>query len=120
MDFKPLVDFLDNYLPMLGIPGSDTVVYRNHEPIFRHTVGYDDIRFGTPARNNALYNMYSITKVSLATSAMQLIERGEIMLNDPLYAYIPEYRDVKVKRIGESGEEIYEDARSPILIKHLL
>ena len=120
MDFKPLVDFLDNYLPMLGIPGSDTLVYRNHEPIFRHTVGYDDIRFGTPARNNALYNMYSITKVSLATSAMQLIERGEIMLNDPLYAYIPEYRDVKVKRISESGEEIYEDARSPILIRHLL
>ena len=120
MNFAPLRDFLDNYIGILGIPGSDTVIYRDHEPIFRHTSGYDDIFFGTPTRDNALYNMYSITKLSLATAAMQLIERGEIMLNDPLYAYIPEYRKMKVKTTNESGETVYDEAKSPILIKHLL
>lgn len=120
MNFKPLIEFLDNYVPMLGIPGSDTVVFRNHEEIFRHTTGYDDIQFGTPMRKDALYNMYSITKLSLATAAMQLIERGEIMLNDPLYAYFPEYRDVTVKDWKSTGECDRVPAKSPILIKHLL
>jgi len=114
MNFKPLSDFLSSFLPSLGIPSSDTVVYRNHEELFRFTYGYDSLHLGTPARPDALYNMYSITKVSTATAGMQLLERGKIMLNDPLYKYFPEYRDMTVKT--EEGER---PAVSPILIRHL-
>ena len=39
MNFEKLKDFLDYYLPMLGVPGSDTVIYQNHEEIFRHQAG---------------------------------------------------------------------------------
>ena len=41
MDFQPLKDFLDGYLPMLGIPGSDTVIYltiRKFSDIRRATI----------------------------------------------------------------------------------
>ena len=41
MNFEKLKDFLDYYLPMLGVPGSDTVIYQNHEEIFRQL---EDIR----------------------------------------------------------------------------
>ena len=119
MNFAPLRDFLDNYVGILGIPGSDTVIYRDHEPIFRHTSGYDDIFFGTPTRDNALYNMYSITKLSLATAAMQLIERGEILINDPVHVYFPEYKNLQVARRGADGKIRLEKARNPILIRHL-
>ncbi len=119
MKFDTLISFLDNYLPILSIPSSDTIVYRNHEEIFRYTNGYDNLKFRTPARRDALYNMYSITKVSTAVAAAQLIERGEIMLNDPLYAYFPEYKDMQVRKYVNENYTL-EPARSPILLKNLL
>ena len=41
MNFEPLKNFLDNCLPRLGIPGSDTVIFRGHEPVFRYQSGYE-------------------------------------------------------------------------------
>lgn len=119
MNFDKLRNFLDGYLSILGIPLSDTIVCRNHEEIFRYQTGYDNIQYRTPVREDALYNMYSITKVSTAIATAQLIERGEIMLNDPLYAYFPEYKDVKVGKYVDGNYEV-ESAKSPILIKNLL
>ena len=119
MKFDSLYNFLDGYLSILGIPSSDTIVYRNHEEIFRHTTGYDNIKYRTPVREDALYNMYSITKVSTAVAAAQLIERGEIMLNDPLYAYFPEYKDVQVRTYVD-GEYVLVPAKTPILLKNVL
>ena len=120
MNFQRLKDFLDYYLPMLGIPGSDTVIYKNHEEIFRYQSGYDSLRFGTPVRDNALYHMCSVTKISTCVAATQLIERGEILATDPIYAYFPEYKNLKVKKKLSNGETEIVDCQKPMLIKHLL
>lgn len=119
MNFQKLKDFLDFYVPMLGVPGSDTVVYKDHEEIFRYQSGVEDLRFRTPVRDNATYNLYSCTKVATCTAAMQLIERGEILAYDPLYAYIPEFKNVKVRTVPEDGKVELREPESPILIKHL-
>jgi len=121
MNFQPLKDFLDGYLAMLGIPGSDTVIYRNHEEIFRYQSGYDDIYLATPVKPDAFYNVYSCSKVATAVAMTQLIERGEIVVSDPLYAYFPEYRNVFVKVKDEAGNTVdFRKPSRPILIKDLL
>ena len=119
MNFEKLDDFLDYFLPMLGIPGSDTVIYKDHEEIYRHQSGYDSLRFGTPVRDNALYNIYSCTKVATCVAAMQLVERGELLMDDPVYAYFPEYKDLKVRIKDADGEERVTEAKNPMRIKHL-
>lgn len=120
MKFEPLKDFLDNCLPALGIPGSDTVVYKGRQEIFRYQSGYDNLEKRTPVNPYALYHMYSVTKVSTAISAAQLIERGEIMITDPVSAYFPEYKNITVRVKNPDGTEEIRDAKSPLLIKHLL
>lgn len=120
MNFEPLKDFLDNCLPTLGIPGSDTIVYKGRKEVFRYQSGYDNIEKKTPVNPNALYHMYSVTKVSLAVSAAQLIERGEIMITDPVSAYFPEYKNLTVKVKNPDGTEELREAKNPLLIKHLL
>ena len=57
MNFQPLKDFMDNYIPMLGVPGTDIVIYKDHEEIFRYQSGFDSITEGTPVRPDALYYM---------------------------------------------------------------
>lgn len=120
MNFEPLKDFLDYYLPMLGIPGSDTVIYKGREEVFRYTAGFDSKSLGTPVRRDALYNIYSCTKIATCVAATQLIERGEIVITDPVYAYFPEYRNLKIKAVRDDGTIEIRDAKKPMLIKHLL
>lgn len=120
MNFEPLKDFLDYYLPMLGIPGSDTVIYKGREEVFRYTAGFDNKALGTPVRRDALYHLYSCTKIATAIAAAQLMERGEIVITDPVYAYFPEYRNLKVKEVMPDGTVEIRDAKKPMLIKHLL
>ena len=59
MNFDRLKDFLDFYLPMLGVPGSDTVIYKDHQEIFRHTTGFDNLKNRIPLKKDNVYNLYS-------------------------------------------------------------
>lgn len=121
MNFSHLDHFLDTYLPSIGVPGSDTVVMdKNHEVIYRHQSGYDSLRLGTPVRPDALYNLYSCTKVSTVVAATQLIEDGEIVPTEPLYAYFPEYEHMMVEEDDGKGGKRLRPAKSPILIGQLL
>lgn len=120
MNFQRLKDFLDGYVLGLGIPGTDTVIYKGREEVFRYQSGYENIEKKTPVNPNALYNMYSVTKVSTAVAATQLIERGMISANDPLYEYFPEYRHMQVKEKDENGNTVLRPAKNPILVKHIL
>lgn len=121
MNFQPLRDFLDYYLTSLGVPGSDTVIYKDHKEIFRHASGYDDVLNKAPIKQDAIYNIYSCTKVATGVAALQLIERGELLLGDPVYAYIPEFRDPVVEVKDECGNVVdVRPAKKTMLIGHLL
>ena len=120
MNFEPLKEFLDTCLPMLGIPGSDTIIYKGHEEVFRYQSGFDNLDKRTPVRPDTLYHMYSVTKVSTCVAATQLIERGEIMINDPVSAYFPEYKNINVAVKNPDGSTEIRPAKTPLLIRHLL
>ena len=116
MKFQPLRDFMDFYLPMIGVPGSDLVIYKDHDEIFRYQSGFDNLNYRTPVRTDALYNLYSCTKVATCVAATQLIERGEILATDPVYAYFPEYKNIKIRVKNEKGEESILPAKNVLTI----
>lgn len=120
MDFTKLKDFLDFYLPMLGVPGSDTVIYKDHQEIFRHTSGFDSIKNRTPMRRDSLYNIFSCTKISTCVAIMQLVERGQILLTDPVHVYLPEYKNLNVAVYESDGSVTIKKNTKTMLIKHLL
>ena len=120
MNFQPLKDFMDGYLPMLGVPGTDLVIYKDHEEIFRYQSGYDSIQYGTPVNPGALYHLYSCTKVATCVAATQLIERGEILNSDPVFAYFPEFADIKVKHVLPDGTVEIRPAEKVLTVEHLL
>lgn len=121
MNFQPLKAFLDYYLPILGIPGSDTVIYKDHVEVFRHTSGFDNLSRKTPMQKDLIYNIYSCTKIATCVAATQLIERGEIVVSDPVYAYFPEFKDMTVKVKDVSGRVVgVKPIDNSIQIKHLL
>jgi len=113
--FDDLRNFMDNTVPQLGLSGIDCIVYQDHRLIFRHAAGYSDIENRIPMTPGALYNIYSATKIITCIAALQLVEKGKLLLTDPLYLFLPEFKDMKVK----SGTFVIKPAKKPIRIVDL-
>lgn len=114
MNFTQLKRFMDK-LVAWRIPGNDVSVWLDNREVFRYQSGYMDVEKKTPMSDNCLVNIYSCTKVATAVAATQLLERGDFVLDTPLYDFIPEYKDMHVK--GKDG--CLRKAEKPITIRHL-
>ena len=114
MRFQRLSDLLDGFLT-LGIPGVDCAVWHRGEPVFRHFAGYVNPEAGQPVAADTLWQIFSVSKVVTCTAALQLYERGALLLDDPLSAYLPEFAEMTV-RTPDGG---VRPAENPIRIQDL-
>ncbi len=117
MDFSALKRFQD-YLAGWRIPGNDCMVTVDHEPVYRYYTGWADREAGRPMRGDELYYFWSASKVITTSLGMKLHEQGLFTMNDPVAAYMPEFRDMKV-RVRVDGRDEVEDAKRPILVRNL-
>jgi CubicO group peptidase (beta-lactamase class C family) len=70
--------------------------------------------------DDTVLHIYSMTKPLAAAAALQLVERGQLALDDPLARYIPAFAHVTVNR-GRSGDVLDPvPATTPIRIRDLL
>ena len=71
--FTKAIEYIDKVIEEKKLPLLDVIVYKDHEPIFKHTGSYIK-KFG----KNELLCMFSCTKVVTAVAAMRLVEEGKI------------------------------------------
>lgn len=114
MNFSYMKDFMDA-LTAWRIPGNDISVRIENKEVFRYQSGYCDCENKIPMTNDKLFNIYSCSKVATVTAALQLYERGRFLLDDPLYNFIPEYKEMYIKK--ENGELV--KAENHITLRHL-
>lgn len=114
MDFKNLMHFMDSLTDGI-IPGNSICIYKDNKEIFRYSSGYSDIENKIKMCGNELLYIYSCSKLATVTAALQLLERGNILLSDPLYEYIPEFKDMFVK--NHNGE--IEKCKNAISLRNL-
>ncbi len=114
MQFDRLTEFMDRLTSWI-IPGNSIAIYQNNQKIFEYSSGFADLENKIPMNGNELINIYSCSKIATVTAALQLYEKGLFLLDDPLYEYIPEYRDMLVK--NASGEIVR--AKNHITLRHL-
>lgn len=113
MNFEPMKNFMDRLVEW-RVPGNSISICVNNKEVFSYQSGYADIENQIPMGEEHFFNIYSCSKVATAVAAMQLYEKGYFLLDDPLYEYIPEYKEMQVKRNGEITK-----AKNPITLRHL-
>lgn len=113
MNFTNLQNFLD-HLTSWRIPGNGVKVCLEGKEVFSYTSGYADVEKKIPMTLDHYVNIYSCSKVATVTAALQLYEQGKFLLDDPLYAFIPEYKEMYIA--GENGPV---KAKNPITLRHL-
>ena len=118
MDFSKVTNFLDS-LHKIGIPGADLAIYLKGKEVYRHQTGLADISTGKPISHDTIYQFYSMTKVITCVSALRFYEEGIFKLDDPLYEYLPEFKDMEVRHVSDNGEVHIKPAKNPIRIVNL-
>jgi uncharacterized protein YbbC (DUF1343 family)/CubicO group peptidase (beta-lactamase class C family) len=76
-----------------NIPGAVALVGHNGRIVYRKAFGWRSLE---PAREvmtvDTIFDLASLTKcIATATAMTQLIERGQVRLNDPVAAYLPAF-----------------------------
>ena len=90
-------------------PGLSVVVLKDGRTVYKNSFGLADGRTGRKVTNDSNFGWWSVTKIPTAIAAMQLIERGEMSLDDPVAAHLPFF-----KVTYPSPEQ------GPVRIRHLL
>ena len=115
---KDLDRLLHTYIDR-GVPGVAYSVYRGEEPLYEGYFGHRDMAKTQPLTPDTLFRIHSITKAVSALCGMMEFERGAFLMDDPVYEYIPEYRNMKLSVKQPDGSWTVEDAKEPMLMKHL-
>jgi uncharacterized protein YbbC (DUF1343 family)/CubicO group peptidase (beta-lactamase class C family) len=81
------------------IPGAVVLVWHDGQVVYRKALGNRSLEpRREPMTTDTIFDLASLTKVIATTTAvMQLVQKGEIRVNDPVAKYIPEF--------GQNGKE---------------
>ena len=114
MNFSYLQDFLNSITSRLA-PGNAVSVCLDGKEVYSGQSGYADKENNILMTPDHLIYIYSCSKVATVVAALQLYERGFFLLDDPLYEFIPEYREMYIK----SKDGTLTKANNPITLRHL-
>ena len=96
MDFTNLKNFMEHMSEDIT-PGNAIEVYLGGKCVFKYACGYSNLESKAPLTGDELFRIYSCSKVTTVTAGAQLLERGIFRLSDPLYEYVPEFKDIYIK-----------------------
>ena len=86
------------------LPSAALVVGRQDAVVKPVLAGWQDLNQAVPVRDDVCFLVASITKPVVATAALLLVERGQLMLSDRVIEYLPgfgrhEKNDVRIRHL---------------------
>jgi CubicO group peptidase (beta-lactamase class C family) len=89
--FRTICEEVIDEMNRLPIPGAVVGVwYEGQEQIA--PLGLTNIEHPLPVTADTLFQIGSITKTYLATAVMRLVERGQLVLDQPVHIYLPDLK----------------------------
>jgi CubicO group peptidase (beta-lactamase class C family) len=102
MDFSKVKEFMD-FLSLNYNPGNAIKIFKDNKCVFSYASGLSNVENNIKMTGNEHFNIYSCSKIVTVVAALQLLEKGIFGLDDPLYEYIPEYKEMYIKNT-ETGQ----------------
>ncbi len=107
------------YIDSGKVAGTVSLVARRGQVVHFERRGWMNIASNKPMELDAIFRIYSMSKPITAVAAMMLFEENGFRLSDPLSAYIPAFKEMKVIDHMEGGKVYLVDARREITIRDL-
>ncbi len=88
-------EYLEKQVKGRVFPGAALLVYKNEQLLAEEYVGTLSYELDNKVNNNTRYDLASITKVFTSVCIAILVERKEILLDEPAVKYLPELSGTK-------------------------
>jgi CubicO group peptidase (beta-lactamase class C family) len=103
------------------VPGAVIAIARRGKLVYFKAYGYRDKDAGVAMTTDSIFSAASMTKPLTAVVALQLHEKGRLMMDDPLSMFFPKFADQQVAVLDDSKENIIGKvaADRPVLMQDL-
>jgi CubicO group peptidase (beta-lactamase class C family) len=89
-------EFFRNEVATGKISGAILLIQQHGKPVYHEFFGVRDVVSKAPITDQTIFRLFSMTKAITSVVAMQLIDEGKLVLEDPVAKYIPSFANVKV------------------------
>ena len=91
-----LMDVLRREVASGRLPGAVALIARHGQVALFDSVGVQDPTTGAAMQPDSIFRIYSMTKPVVSVAVMMLLERGQLLLSDPVSQHLPEYAHQQV------------------------
>lgn len=93
---KRLDAVMREYADTGRIGGTVTLILRGGRVVNHSAAGWLDRESRTPMRTDAIFRAASMSKAVTSVAVVMLLEEGRLLLTDPVWKYIPAFRETTV------------------------
>lgn len=115
-----LAAVLQPFVDRHELAGAVVLVADKDEVCALATVGYADIAAGRPMQPDTLFWIASQSKPITATALMMLVDEGKVNVEDPVEAYLPEFKDMWLVTEQDPQRMVLGRPAHPITVRNIL
>ena len=112
-----LNSIMHSYVDNNDFSAIQTAIVKNGKIVHFDSYGYSDISENDKLDRNDIFRIASMTKPIVSIGLMMLYEEGKFQLDDPVYKYIPEFKNLTVKK-RKKTKPIKNDVKIIDLLRH--
>ena len=90
----------DTYVDDGKYVGTMTLVSRKGQVAYLDSLGFMDRENKRSMQEDAIFRIYSMSKAITSIAIMQIYEKSKFRLDDPVYWYIPSWKNLRVYQSG--------------------
>lgn len=113
---------LQEYVDKKLIAGGVAIVAQDGKIIYHKAIGYNDDDRKVAMKKDVIFRIASQTKAITSVGIMMLYEEGKLMLNDPVWKFVPEFKNQQVLDKFNAKDTTYTTvpAKRAVTIRDLL
>ena len=118
-DFRYVKQVMEGFLAD-GPRGCSCSIHLNNEKVFEECVGYADFEKKKPITPKTIFRIFSMTKSVTSVAALMLYDRGLLRIDEPLYKYLPFFKNMRICHVADNGIISTMPAANYILVRDLM
>jgi CubicO group peptidase (beta-lactamase class C family) len=102
-----------------AVPGAAFVLTDSEGEVLVATAGESRAGGDEPVTGQTMYRLMSMTKAVASLGALQLVERGQLQLDQEVASIVPEFAEIKVLEGFDGDEPRLREPRRPATVQQL-
>jgi CubicO group peptidase (beta-lactamase class C family) len=120
-----ITEMLQGNVDRKRVAGAVTLILRDGKVAYSSVLGQADVEQGVPMRADTIFRIASQSKAVTTTAAMILVDEGKLLLSDPVWKFLPAYKNTTVMvppatNAAPNSPVSAVAARRPITVRDLM